>query len=87
MEVALLKTTKTYQQVERLLVSIPPGSTHLDLLPSVFPIDVPVQAFRISSPFGTRRHPIRRTIHFHNGLDLKAPLGMIVKATAAGIVS
>jgi hypothetical protein len=86
MEIAMLQTTQTYQQVERLLASFPSGSAHLDLLPSVLPIDVPIQSFRISSPFGMRRHPIHQTVRFHNGLDIKAPMGMVVKATAAGIV-
>ncbi|WP_157627004.1 M23 family metallopeptidase [Spirosoma luteum] len=86
LEVVLLRTTKTYQQVERLVDRFPPESKYLDLLPSVLPVDVPLQAFRISSPFGLRLHPIHRQKRFHGGVDVKAPLGMSVKATAAGIV-
>lgn len=86
LEVTLLRATQTYQQVERLLGSFPPSSPFLNLLPSVLPVDLPVQAFRITSPFGKRYHPIHRQTRFHEGVDVKAPLGMIVKATAAGIV-
>ncbi len=86
LEVILLRTTKTYQQVERLMASFPPESKYLDLLPSVLPVDVPLQAFRISSPFGLRMHPIHQRTRFHEGVDVKAPLGMPVKATAAGVV-
>lgn len=86
LEVVLLRTTKTYQQVERLVASFPPESKYLDLLPSVLPVNVPLQAFRISSPFGLRQHPIHRQTRFHGGVDVKAPLGMSVKATAEGIV-
>ncbi len=86
LEVVLLRTTETYQQVERLVASFPPESKYLNLLPSVLPVDVPLQAFRISSPFGLRLHPIHQQTRFHGGVDVKAPLGMPVKATAAGVV-
>lgn len=86
LEVVLLKTTQTYQHVERLLNFFPPDSRYLDLLPSVLPVDLPIQAFRINSPFGLRRHPIHWQARFHAGVDVKAPLGMAVKATAEAIV-
>ena len=86
LEVRLLKTTRTYQQVERLLASVPPRSTYLNLVPSVLPVDLPVDAFRVSSPFGIRRHPIHQQIRFHGGVDVKARIGMVVKATAPGVI-
>lgn len=86
LEVTLLRTTQTYQQVERLLASFPPASPYLSLLPSVLPVDLPIQAFWITSPFGQRYHPIHRQTRFHEGVDVRAPLGMVVKATAAGVV-
>lgn len=86
LEILLLRTTQTYRQVERMLASFPANSTYLDLLPSVLPVDLPIQAFRISSPYGFRQHPIHQQTRFHGGVDVKASAGMIVKATAAGIV-
>ena len=86
LEVVLLRTTQTYQHVEHLLASLPAQSPYLNLLPSVLPVDLPLSAFHVSSPFGYRLHPIHKQTRFHGGVDVKAPLGMIVKATAAGVV-
>ena len=41
---------------------------------------------RISSSFGWRTHPIKKTRLFHNGLDLAVPTGTAVKAAASGEV-
>lgn len=41
---------------------------------------------RVSSRFGYRTHPIFRTRHFHGGVDLVAPTGTPVRATASGRV-
>ena len=86
LEVTMLKTSQTYQQIERLVISLPPRSVFLDSLPAVLPIDVPIERFRISSPFGFRMHPIHKSRRFHAGVDVKAPAGMLVKATAPGKV-
>ncbi|GAB3220168.1 M23 family metallopeptidase [Spirosoma arcticum] len=86
LEVTLLRTTQTYYQIERLLHSFGPESPYLMLLPCVLPVDLPLQAFRVTSPFGKRFHPVHHQVRFHQGVDVRAPLGMVVKATAAGIV-
>ncbi len=41
---------------------------------------------RITSNFGWRNHPIKKTRLFHNGLDIAVPSGTPVKAAAAGEV-
>ncbi|RTY37866.1 M23 family metallopeptidase [Chlorobium phaeovibrioides] len=46
----------------------------------------PCNYSRVSSRFGYRTHPIFRTRHFHGGVDLAAPRGTPVKATANGRV-
>ncbi|TCD47826.1 peptidoglycan DD-metalloendopeptidase family protein [Chlorobium sp. N1] len=46
----------------------------------------PCRYRRVSSLFGYRVHPIFRTRHFHGGVDLAAPTGTPVRATAAGKV-
>jgi uncharacterized protein (TIGR02594 family) len=46
----------------------------------------PVDGARISSKFGYRIHPIKKTRRMHTGVDYAAPLGSPVKATADGTV-
>jgi len=41
----------------------------------------------ISSPYGYRNHPVHEQRKFHSGVDISAPSGSEVKATANGIVS
>ena len=42
---------------------------------------------RLSSPYGTRIHPVLEEPRFHTGVDISVPPGSEVKATADGIVS
>lgn len=41
---------------------------------------------RISSPYGTRIHPIFKTRKFHSGIDIPAPMGTAIKAAEGGRV-
>jgi murein DD-endopeptidase MepM/ murein hydrolase activator NlpD len=50
------------------------------------PRGMPVEG-RISSPYGYRNHPRSGGRKFHGGVDLSAPAGAEVRATADGIVS
>lgn len=58
---------------------------HVDLHdpPSIKPIEGNV---KVNSGFGKRIHPIYKKKIFHSGIDLIAPIGTPVLATAAGIV-
>lgn len=47
---------------------------------------MPVADARKTSGFATRRHPIRKTLHFHAGIDLAAPHGTPVRSVADGRV-
>lgn len=47
----------------------------------------PTDYIRISSPFGTRIHPITHRKHTHKGVDLAAPKMKPVYATADGVVT
>ncbi len=50
------------------------------------PLAAPLERYAISSSFGRRRDPLNSRKAVHNGLDLIAPLGSPVKATAPGTV-
>lgn len=52
-------------------------------MPSMWPL----QEGRITSRFGLRVHPVTRRVQLHRGLDLAAPFGSAIHATADGIVS
>src|SRR6185369_16361216 len=53
--------------------------------PSILPL--PADQFVLTSPFGMRVSPFTRTADFHKGLDLSAPTGTPVYATADGVVT
>jgi murein DD-endopeptidase MepM/ murein hydrolase activator NlpD len=53
--------------------------------PSILPL--PADQFVLTSPFGNRISPFTRAADFHKGLDLSAPTGTPVYATAEGTVS
>ncbi len=87
MEVLLLRTAQNYEHFIRIVKAIPVNSPYLSLLPSVLPINIPVENFRVVSGFGFRLHPILKTNRLHAGVDVKAVAGTSVKATATGYVS
>ncbi|TET78851.1 MAG: M23 family metallopeptidase [Candidatus Cloacimonadota bacterium] len=68
----------SYEEVYRKLTSIIDLKRHT---PSIWPT-----SGYISSGFGYRRHPIRRVIHFHTGLDIASLPGTHIYATADGVV-
>lgn len=53
--------------------------------PSILPL--PADQFVLTSPFGNRISPFTRTSDFHKGLDLSAPTGTQIFATADGVVT
>ncbi len=53
--------------------------------PSILPL--PADQFVLTSPFGTRTSPFTRAAETHKGIDLSAPTGTPVYATADGVVS
>jgi murein DD-endopeptidase MepM/ murein hydrolase activator NlpD len=67
------------------------GRKKMDALPSggmvSVPSEKPLVTFRYSSPFGVRIDPFNHTAAMHPGLDMAAPTGTPVYATADGVVS
>ncbi len=53
--------------------------------PSILPL--PNDRFVLTSPFGSRVNPFTRVTDFHKGLDLSAPRGTPIYATADGMVT
>ncbi len=46
----------------------------------------PVMGPRMSSDFGIRKHPVRRVVRHHDGIDLAAPIGAPIRSIAKGQV-
>lgn len=53
--------------------------------PSILPL--PADQFVLTSPFGVRISPFTHAADFHKGLDLSAPAGTPIYASADGVVS
>ncbi|HEX5079376.1 MAG TPA: peptidoglycan DD-metalloendopeptidase family protein [Geminicoccaceae bacterium] len=58
----------------------------LQKVASSLPLAAPLDQFQLTSPFGKRRDPFNKGWAFHSGLDLGAPRGSEVLATAPGVV-
>ncbi len=56
------------------------------LMLETIPSGSPVESRHITSGFGMRRHPIHNRMLKHGGVDLRAPRGTPVHATADGVV-
>lgn len=73
------------QSFDQLRDTLGQQTEKLARIPSVLPIKM--GAFTVSSGFGFRRDPINGSTIFHEGLDLAAPVGTPVFATANGVVA
>lgn len=59
-------------------------SEMLNAIPAIRPIK---NMYQVTSGFGRRYHPILKTLRAHTGIDITAPKGTPIYATANGIVS
>lgn len=61
------------------------GASHIGLTEHSWPMDLATKQ-RVSSGFGMRRHPVTGSSAFHKGVDIAAPIGSAVRASADGVV-
>lgn len=76
------------KEIENRLESLSALKDYLQKQKSIYlatPEGWPTKGY-ISSPYGWRIHPITGMREFHHGVDIAAPLGTPVRATANGIV-
>ena len=62
------------------------ASTSMGGLKPTIPSRLPLSGMRLTSDFGMRWHPILGRMQAHEGVDLGAPMGSPVYATADGVV-
>ena len=79
--VRLAAQSKSLDTLERLATR---KSEMLTCIPAIRPLK---NMHEISSGFGRRYHPVLKTLRAHTGVDITAPKGTPVYATAAGTVS
>lgn len=70
-----------FQEFEELRKSVIARNHRLAHTPSIWPA-----SGSVSSEYGTRRHPITGKVQLHRGIDIAAPVGTPVYATADGTV-
>ncbi|MGA7615613.1 MAG: M23 family metallopeptidase [Thermoanaerobaculia bacterium] len=78
-------TQRLVHQVEMLAQYEAANSEMVRHIPSILPL--PADRFVLTSPFGKRISPFTRRPDAHRGLDLAAPSGTPVYATADGVVT
>ena len=76
--------SKSYDEVEKLAKN---KIQMLASIPAIMPISMKDPRVRLSSGFGSRMHPIYKTIKFHAGMDFAAAPGSPVHASGDGQVT
>jgi len=80
----LLKLAEERKSLDTILQLAERKSEMLVSIPAIRPIK---NMYNVTSGFGMRYHPILKTLRRHTGVDITAPRGTPVYATADGVVS
>lgn len=77
-----LKTTKQLNDLKRFLIEAQKNALKLQSIPDISPV-----RGRLTSIFGWRTSPISGQARIHYGIDVAAPAGSPIYATANGVVT
>ena len=80
----LIKLAEERKSLDTILLLAERKSDMLASIPAIRPIK---NMYNVTSGFGMRYHPIFKTLRRHTGVDITAPRGTPVYATADGVVS
>ena len=80
----LIKLAEERKSLDTILLLAEKKSEMLVSIPAIRPIK---NMYNVTSGFGMRYHPIFKTLRRHTGVDITAPRGTPVYATAEGVVS
>jgi murein DD-endopeptidase MepM/ murein hydrolase activator NlpD len=85
LEALLLMRARNFQDLYPIISNMRSYSPNFTYVPAILPCH-PNSINRFSSPFGYRFHPKLKVRKLHAGLDIAAPSGIPVFATADGLV-
>jgi murein DD-endopeptidase MepM/ murein hydrolase activator NlpD len=77
------RVTRTLRALSLRIATLSPAERTVDPRRFRWPLDPVV----VSSPYGSRVHPIAGSSQFHAGIDLEAPIKTPVFATESGVVT
>lgn len=83
---ALARIDRGLDDIDASLALVTGATTESDLAGMAYPSRFPIPGARISSGFGNRRDPFTNRLARHTGVDMPAPVGTSILASAGGRV-